>query len=170
MLMESPVMESPATVYQDADGTFCVVGVKSSNIKVQELWETSDLMLKLGNHCAAMLLRSINKHFREVLSGVNVRDNNIIVKSFSIEIQELWKESELVLTLGYPGAAMLLRSINKHFRRVFPGVNVPKDSNVSSCRMPNEGLATKYQDADPFCVVADGIGNCKRSSRRILGV
>ena len=106
-------------MYQDADGTFCVVGVKSSSIKVQELWETSDLMLMLGNQCAAMLLRSINKHFREVLSGGNVRDNNII-----------------------------------------------------ACRLPSKVWTTEYQDADPFCmvIVVDGIGNWKRSSRRVLGV
>jgi hypothetical protein len=71
------LLESSATVYQDADGTFCVVGVKYSRIRVQELWEMSDLMLMLGIQCAAMLLWSINKHFREVLPGGNVRDNNI---------------------------------------------------------------------------------------------
>ena len=118
MMILIMLMESPATVYQDADGTFCIVGVRSSNIRVQELWETSDLMLKLGNQCAAMLLRSINKHFREVLSGVNMRDNNII-----------------------------------------------------ACSLPSKVLTTRYQDADPFCmVIVNDIGSWKRSSRRILGM
>ncbi len=42
MMILIMMLESPATVYQDADGTFCVVGVKSSRIKDQELWKTSD--------------------------------------------------------------------------------------------------------------------------------
>ena len=148
----------------------------------------------LGCPGAAMLLRRINIQTVNVLAIVDVHVKVVMIyrmllessttgyqdadvtfcvvvfNSISIEIQELWKESQLVLTLGYPGAAMLLRSINKHFRRVFPGVNVTKDNNASICRMPKGGLATEYQDADPFCVVVDGIGNCKRSSRRILGV
>jgi len=99
-------LESSATGYQGADVTFCVVGVKS----------------------------------------------------VSIEIQELWKTSELVLMLGYQGAAMLLRSINT--RTVAVLVNDDVHVKVAIIyRMPY--MTTGYQGADvPFCVVVtDGIGN-----------
>ena len=69
-------MESSATVYQDADVKICVDYVKFSNIEIQELLESSELILMLGSQCAAMLLRSIKNNFRDVLAGDKVRDNS----------------------------------------------------------------------------------------------
>jgi hypothetical protein len=155
------------------------------------LWKKSELVLMLGYQGAAMLLRSINSRTVAVLvnddvhvkimmictmllessatgyQGADVTFCVVGVKSVSIEIQELWKTSELVLMLGYQGAAMLLRSINN--RTVAVLVNDDVHVKVAIIyRMPY--MTTGYQDADvPFCVVVtDGIGNWKRSSRRIL--